>query len=113
MSLFRYRVYNDLSSPGRYLINYVYLSIFRYRVYNDLSSPGRYLEMNTTASHEELRRLLKDTASCTQLIETLQSHYMLQMLALLIFVFRILKHMDFQPRLGIITRTIRVAAVDL
>ena len=85
----------------------------RYKIYNDLASSGRYFQMNNTGNHAELRRLLSDTTMCDEIIISLQSHYMLQMMALLVFVIRILKYMDFQPRLGIITRTLRVAAVDL
>ena len=69
--------------------------------------------MNNTDNHAELRRLLSDTTLCNEVIDSLQTHYMLQMMALLVFVIRILKYMDFQPRLGIITRTLRVAAVDM
>ena len=72
----------------------------RYLVYNDLSSIGRFLAVNQTSDFEMTRLLLEDFTKMAEIINFLSQHFLMQMLALMVFVVRLYKYLHFQVSLS-------------
>ena len=70
----------------------------RYGVLQDLSAKGRFLAINNTAKHEQLRSFLDDVGYLKLVSNNLGMHLFAQMLAILLFVVRLIKYLDFQVR---------------
>jgi len=80
-------------------------------VYEDLEASGRWMRLNTD-SGELLRALSMFNDAHT--IASYQSEFVtLSTISLVISTFRLLKVLDFQPRMGLVTRTITEATEDL
>ena len=81
----------------------------RFEVYSNIDADARFLQFN----EEEMKRMLV-FFSDTKKLSTLLSDYVTgSACALVLLIMRILKVLDFQERMGIVTRTITNAAVDL
>ena len=103
----------------------------RYNLYNNINTQGRYLELNTArgdlpasaykavpgleknVTHAGLKSFLWDLGYAASTAETFSGFKDTQTYIYMFFVIRVLKVVDFQPRLGVVTRTISVAASDL
>lgn len=81
----------------------------RFDVYSDIDAKARFLQFDA----EEMKRMLVFFAD-TKKLSTLLSNYITgSACALVLLIIRILKVLDFQERMGIVTRTITNAAIDL
>lgn len=88
----------------------------RVDVYASLDAPARQLRLATGPSGEYgagLRQITESFAEVVQLNRLMALYQMLNGFALVVFVVRIVQLADFQPRLGILTRTLANAASDL
>ena len=96
----------------------------RYNFLDDLTAKSRFLQVRADTANPrtidtdtvyavEMAKYLEDLNALKYIMQELSTHYLLQMVALLLFVIRILKYLQFQPRLGIITNTIAYMASDL
>lgn len=88
----------------------------RVDVYASLEAPARQLMLATGASGEYgagLRQITESFAEVVRLNRLMALYQMLNGFALGVFVVRIVQLADFQPRLGIVTRTLANAASDL
>lgn len=81
----------------------------RYNVYLDLDAKGNYLKVNTTGLND-----MFDMIIITDHLSTLIRTYLsLNGVALVLVVLRVLKVLDFQRRMGLVTKTIANSASDL
>ena len=103
----------------------------RYDLYSNINTQGRYLELNTArgdlpasaytavpgleknVTHAGLKSYLWDLGYAASIAETFGGFKDSQTYIYMFFVIRMMKVVDFQPRLGVVTRTISVAASDL
>ena len=87
----------------------VFAPMERFEVYNNINADARFLQFNE-AEIKQMLRFFSDTKN----LSTLLSNYVTgSACALVLLIMRILKVLDFQERMGIVTRTITNAAVDL
>ncbi|KAK3241931.1 hypothetical protein CYMTET_48339 [Cymbomonas tetramitiformis] len=87
----------------------------RYDVYTSLSSEARWLKLDEdeNGKSEEFDNALDIFEQMNFLTEFQVTYMMLNGLNSFFFIIRLLKVCDFQPRMGILTRTIAMAASDL
>ena len=99
----------------------------RYDVYKDLSSPARLLQYNYTnpiyldspatelagTYGVDLERLVSMYAAINEMTQTQILYMTLNGVNIMLTLLRILKLMDFQPRMGVVTRSLGLAASDL
>ena len=80
--------------------------------YRILQNPGAQARFFATSPEEEHRFLVlqEDLSSLGQQVKLYST---LSGMAVALFIFRMLKSLDFQPRMGLVTRTIAAAAIDL
>lgn len=83
----------------------------RYDVYRDLDAPARMLRLDGTG--KKLDNLVKMYADMNSLSTTIAFYYAVSGLNIILYLLRVLKLMHFQPRLGVVTRTLIRAASDL
>jgi hypothetical protein len=89
----------------------------RYYVYDDVKANARYLKLNYSdaapGEPEEFFRMLKMFED----VETVASYYTsyagTTTVSLMIMMLRLIKMLDFQPRMGLVTRTVSAALNDL
>ncbi|GBG28878.1 Polycystic kidney disease 2-like 2 protein [Hondaea fermentalgiana] len=81
----------------------------RYNVYLDLDAEANFLATNETGMNEMLSFMVLSN----QMSDQMGIYTALNGAALVLMVFRVLKVLDFQQRMGLVTRTISNAAVDL
>ena len=84
-----------------------------YDVYQNTEQYVRPLYMNVTDNHAELRNLLKTVHELDHIMYEMGQHQFGRLVAMLLFIVKMLKTFDFQPRLGVITQTLRHAMRDL
>ncbi|GMH94595.1 hypothetical protein TL16_g12950 [Triparma laevis f. inornata] len=87
----------------------VYAPRERWEVLESLDSEGNFLSLDEDESLEMIG-FLEDTANLV-LIRSRQNF--INGVALLLLIMRLLKNLDFQPRLGLVTRTLSNAVVNL
>ena len=80
-----------------------------YDVLHDPSARARFFATSAEEEHKYLT-LLTSLSNLGQLVKVYST---MSGLAVGFFIFRLLKSLDFQPRMGLVTRTIAAAAVDL
>ncbi|KAK3281907.1 hypothetical protein CYMTET_10329 [Cymbomonas tetramitiformis] len=87
----------------------------RYDVYASLDSLGRYLKINDddNGQSDEFDAVLDAFTNMRHLTSFQVTYMMLHGLNSFLLIARMLKVCDFQPRMGILTRTLTVAASDL
>jgi hypothetical protein len=83
----------------------------RYNVYKDLSAKADILHLNGNA--DELRNGYHAFSNLQFLVQTLSWYYALNGINILLVIARILNLMHFQPRLGVVTRSLLLAGPDL
>jgi len=82
----------------------------RYNVYSDYNAPANFMNSIAIDSYTEMVQMYHDADHLVQLMGT---YMQLNGFCLLLVLFKVMKLLDFQPRLGIITKTITAAATDL
>ncbi|KAK3237827.1 hypothetical protein CYMTET_52123 [Cymbomonas tetramitiformis] len=87
----------------------------QYHVYTSLTNEARWLKLNENENgkSEEFDRVLDTFNEMNFLTDFQVTYMMLNGLNSFFFIIRLLKVCDFQPRMGILTRTIAMAASDL
>ena len=83
----------------------------RYDVYQDLEAPARLLELS--AGGAGLVQAADEIGDVAAAARDLSFYMTLMSINIVLYVARILKFMNFQPRIGLVTRTLYVAASDL
>lgn len=83
----------------------------RYDVYKDLNAQARILDLNGDGG--ELRSAYSAFSNLQFLVQTLSWYYALNGINILLVIARILNLMHFQPRLGVVTRSLLLAGPDL
>ena len=83
----------------------------RYDVYADPNAQARISRLN--GDGEELARGYAAFSSLQFLVQTLSWYYALHGINILLVIARILNLMHFQPRLGVVTRSLLLAGPDL
>jgi Polycystin cation channel len=83
----------------------------RYNVYNDLNARAHILRIRDQG--EELDRAVAAFSNLQFLVQTLSWYYAINGINILLVIARILNLMHFQPRLGIVTRSLLLAGPDL
>ena len=91
--------------------------LLRYDVYEDLEAPAGMLRLagNQTAGTlgDGMREVQSAFAELQRIVDSLILYYSINGINVLLLIVRCLKLMDFQPRLGIVTRSITLAGADL
>ncbi|KAL0022694.1 hypothetical protein WJX77_001966 [Trebouxia sp. C0004] len=83
----------------------------RYDVYANLEAEAAFLKLNNNGVH--LLQLQAAFAKLQYLVNKLAWYYALNGINILLLIGRVLKRMDFQPRLGVVTRSLALAGPDL
>ena len=83
----------------------------RYDVYSDLQAEAAFLRLNDNGVY--LLQLQAAFANLQYLVNKLAWYYALNGINILLLIGRVLKRMDFQPRLGVVTRSLALAGPDL
>ncbi|KAL3132313.1 hypothetical protein ABBQ32_008891 [Trebouxia sp. C0010 RCD-2024] len=83
----------------------------RYDVYADLQAEAAFLRLNQNGIF--LLQLQAAFAKLQYLVNKLAWYYALNGINILLLIGRVLKRMDFQPRLGVVTRSLALAGPDL
>ncbi|GMH41042.1 hypothetical protein BSKO_08952 [Bryopsis sp. KO-2023] len=83
----------------------------RYDVYASLNPQAAYLKLQDRGAG--LVAMHNDFKSMQELVDTLAWYYALNGINILLLIARLLKRMDFQPRLGVVTRSLALAGPDL
>ena len=81
----------------------------RFDVYSNINADARFLEFNE-AELQQMLRFFADTKALSNLISTYVTG---SACALVLLILRLLEVLDFQERMGIVTRTITNAVIDL
>lgn len=81
----------------------------RYEVYIDLGAEANVLKSNESGMSELLEFFSAADAMTAQIGQFMQT----MGFALILAILRILKYLDFQKRLGVVTRTVQAASMDL
>lgn len=81
----------------------------RYEVYRDIHAEGRFLQFN----EGELEAMISSFRSTEAVAHRLNNYVTTSAIALILLISRLLKVLDFQQKIGIVTRTIQNAAIDL
>ena len=91
--------------------------LLRYDVYEDLEAPAGMLRLAGNQTEGTLGNGLRDVqfafAELQRIVDSLILYYSINGINVLLLIARCLKLMDFQPRLGIVTRSITLAGADL
>jgi len=82
----------------------------RYNVYNDLSTPANFLHLTDYHQYHELMKMYHKAFA---IVTTLNWYMEMNGICCLLQLLRILELLDFQPRLGLVTKTIGHALADL
>lgn len=87
----------------------------RYDVYNSLSSPAAMLVLagQGAESGQGLRDVQNAFGNLQSIVDSLAWYYAINGINILFLISRVLKLMDFQPRLGVVTRSLALAGPDL
>ncbi|KAF5834587.1 hypothetical protein DUNSADRAFT_8712 [Dunaliella salina] len=83
----------------------------RHNVYETLAPQANYLALRDDGT--KMVNLWEDFKGLIGVIETLDLYFMLGGINILLLMVRMLKLMDFQPRLGVVTRSLWLAGPDL
>ena len=84
----------------------------RYDVYKDITQDARMLELKDGGSH--LEKFVTDVVDSFDAIIQIQSAYAtMNGINIFLCLLRFLKYCDFQPRMGVVTRTLSLAFQDL
>ena len=84
----------------------------RYDVYKDITQDARMLELKDGGSH--LEKFVTDVVDSFDAIIQIQSAYAtINGINIFLCLLRFLKYCDFQPRMGVVTRTLSLAFQDL
>lgn len=86
-------------------------AVCRYDVYSDLQAEAAFLRLNDNGVY--LLQLQAAFANLQYLVNKLAWYYALNGINILLLIGRVLKRMDFQPRLGVVTRSLALAGPDL
>jgi len=82
----------------------------RYNVYNDYTSTANWVN---NINRDEYNLLVEQYGKASQILQTLDTYMELNGFCILLVLVRVLKLLDFQPRLGLVTKTIFNAMTDL
>lgn len=82
-----------------------------YDIYADLEAEARIMKIN--GNGQGLDSLASMYSSISELTERLAFYYAIAGVNIMLYLLRVLKLMHFQPRLGVVTRTLTLAAADL
>jgi hypothetical protein len=83
----------------------------RYEVYADVNdAEARFLKLS---SPNELPQMLAAFATAEDMAQSFQDMHQLATVSIMCVLIRMLGSLDFQPRLGLVTRTLKKALVDL
>ncbi|EFJ46305.1 hypothetical protein VOLCADRAFT_93448 [Volvox carteri f. nagariensis] len=85
--------------------------MLRYDVYNSLSPSANFLALN--ANGTQLIAANAAFSDLRELVDMLNWYFALNGINILLLIARVLKLMDFQPRLGVVTRSLWLAGPDL
>uniref|UniRef100_A0A061RIA9 Polycystin cation channel family n=1 Tax=Tetraselmis sp. GSL018 TaxID=582737 RepID=A0A061RIA9_9CHLO len=89
----------------------------RYDVYESLTAPAAMLRLAgdgvEVPKGEGLRDVQASFAELQGIVDTLAWYYAINGINILFLIARVLKLMDFQPRLGVVTRSLALAGPDL
>ena len=104
----------------------------RYYVYRNLEAPANYLALNKSADtnlltendgvRPDMNEATENTnlaavnhmlMSASTISDKLSGYHFAQMLSIVMFLVRLLSALHFQPRLGLVTRTIKAAGTDI
>lgn len=80
-------------------------------MYSDLQAEAAFLRLNHNGVY--LLQLQAAFAKLQYLVNKLAWYYALNGINILLLIGRVLKRMDFQPRLGVVTRSLALAGPDL
>ena len=80
-------------------------------MYADLQAEAAFLKLNGNGTY--LLQLQAAFAKLQYLVNKLAWYYALNGINILLLIGRVLKRMDFQPRLGVVTRSLALAGPDL
>lgn len=83
----------------------------RYDVYQDLEAPARLFQLSDNGAG--LTRAFDELSDVSACARYLSLYVTLMSINIVFYVARILKFMNFQPRIGLVTRTLAIAASDL
>jgi len=83
----------------------------RYDVYENLDTAANLLNLNNNG--DDMQKMSNMVATITNAASLVNVYMSMSGFNLLLFLLRTLKLMDFQPRLGVITHTLALAASDL
>ena len=83
----------------------------RYDVYQDLEAPANLLEFSQGGAG--LVQAMDEIGDVSASARYLSFYITLMSINIVLYVARILKFMNFQPRIGLVTRTLAIAASDL
>ena len=83
----------------------------RYDVYQDLEAPARLLELSQNGAG--MVKAMDEIGDVSSTARYLSFYITLMSINIVLYVARILKFMNFQPRIGLVTRTLAIAASDL
>ncbi|GLI64894.1 hypothetical protein VaNZ11_008286 [Volvox africanus] len=83
----------------------------RYDVYESLTPKANYLALNATGAN--LTNANAAFSDLRELVDMLNWYFALNGINILLLIARVLKLMDFQPRLGVVTRSLWLAGPDL
>ena len=82
-----------------------------YNIYADLEAEARIYKI--AGNGEDLDSLANMYGAVSELTERLAFYYAIAGVNIMLYLLRVLKLMHFQPRLGVVTRTLTLAAADL
>ncbi|KAK9819873.1 hypothetical protein WJX72_003501 [[Myrmecia] bisecta] len=83
----------------------------RYNVYDNLEAQAAYLKLSAQGMY--LDQVQNSFSALQVLVNKLAWYYALNGINILLLIARVLKRMDFQPRLGVVTRSLALAGPDL
>uniref|UniRef100_A0A7S0YB92 Polycystin cation channel PKD1/PKD2 domain-containing protein n=1 Tax=Polytomella parva TaxID=51329 RepID=A0A7S0YB92_9CHLO len=83
----------------------------RYDVYSSLNTPANMLALNNGG--DQLALVNDHINRVKEIVTLLNWYYTLNGISILLLLARILRRMDFQPRLGVVTRSLWLAGPDL
>jgi hypothetical protein len=83
----------------------------RYDVYQDLEAPAKLLQLSQGGAG--LVQAMDEIGDVAASARYLSFYITLMSINIVLYVARILKFMNFQPRIGLVTRTLAIAASDL
>jgi len=82
----------------------------RYNVYNNLATPANFMNSINQQHYDALITLYDDAKGAADVMKT---YMQLHGFCLIMVLLRLMKLLDFQPRLGLVTKTIAHAMLDL